>query len=237
MVSLVDLFRYKKEIMITDPVTGKDVKKVWVRVLGDMDLNKAYKAARLASAAKRDALRDPETEDYRDEVLGVVELSVEDKREVIKTAKLSNIIAEAISANVRPELPTIEEVAIDPDAATLEELENLDKAEDKIEKEYQSKIDEYILLKTQEIDLQLQALSTEELDKEAMQDVSVLVPFALFMTELNVNKAVYGTFQDKDCKIKEFESTDDFKQLPKHIQDFIIAEINSLEIRGSEIKN
>jgi hypothetical protein len=237
MVSLVDLFRYKKEIMITDPVTGRDVKKIWVRVLGDMDLNKAYKAARLASAAKRDALRNPETEDYKDEVLGVVELSPEEKREVIKTARLSNIISEAISATIRPELPKLEEVAVDPDAATLEELENLDKEEIKVEKEYQSKIDEYVTLRTQEIDIQLQSLSVEELDKQAMQEVSVLVPFALFMTELNVNKALYGTFQDKDCKTKEFETADDFRQLPKAIQDLIIDEINNLEIHGSEIKN
>jgi hypothetical protein len=164
-------------------------------------------------------------------------LSVEDKKEIIKTARLSNIIAEALSATTRPELPKLEEVAIDPDAASLEELEKFDAEELKIEKEYQSKVDEYIKLRTDEVEMSLADLSLEELNKQVMYEVSVLVPFALFMTELNVYKAFYGTFQDKECKIREFTEVDDFRQLPKSIQDYLIAEIDSLEIRGSDIKN
>jgi hypothetical protein len=237
MASLVDLLRYKKELEIVDPNTKKVLKKVWIRVLGDLDLQKSYKVARLASASKREALRNPETDDYKDEVLGVADLSREDQIDVVRTAKLSNIIAEATVAVVRPDLPELDEVAFEPDAASLEDLEKLDTAESKVEKDYQTKIDEYINLRTEELTATLELLSNEELLKMAMEQVSVLVPFSLFMSELNALKAFYGTFQDQACKVKEFENTDDFKQLPRDLQEFITYSINQLEISGADLKN
>jgi hypothetical protein len=237
MASLVDLLRYKKELEINDPNTGKPIKKIWIRVLGDLDLQNSYKAARLASAAKREALRDPETEDYKDEVLGVIDLSYEEQIDIIKTAKLSNIISEAAVAVIRPELPELPEVAVEPDAASLEDLEKLDSEEIKVEKDYSSKIDEYIRLRTEELDVKLRELSPEELVKEAKSQVSVLVPFSIFMTELNAQKAFYGTFQDSACKIREFDTLNDFKQLPKEIQETLVIAINQLEVSGADIKN
>jgi len=237
MASLVDLLRYKKEIEIIDPRTDKVIKKVWIRVLGDLDLQKAYKASRLSSSSKRAALRDPESEDYKDEVLGVADLSTEEQMDVIKTAKLSNIVSEATLAVIRPDLPELDEVAVEPDAASLEELEKLDTEEVKVEKDYQIKIDEYIELRTQELTIQLNLLTKEELQKEAMEQVSVLVPFSIFMSELNVQKVFYGTFQDQACKLREFETLDDVKQLPKNIQEDIAMAISQLEISGAEIKN
>lgn len=237
MASLADLLRYKKDIDVRDPNTGEVLKKVWIRVLGDMDLTASYKAARLASAEKRAALRDPESDDYKDEVLGVIDLSPEEQRDLIKTARLSNIVAEATVAVIRPELPQVEEVAVDPDAASLEELEKLDKEEKKVEQDYSAKIDEYINLRTEELEAQLLLLPEEELVELAKKEVSNLVPFSLFITELNVQKAFRGTYQDKDCKVREFETIDDFRQLPKPVQEFIISEISSLEIDGPTIKN
>jgi len=237
MASLADLLRYKKEISILAPDTTRVVKKIWIRVLGDLDLTISYKAARLASSAKRAALRDIESDDYKDEVLGVSDLSPQEQRDVIKTSRLSNIISEAMVAIERPELPKLEEVSIEPDAATLEELEIFDATEKKIDDGYQKKIEEYIQLKTDELEQQLLLLSAEELVIESQKEVSNLVPFSIFMTELNAQKAFYGTFQDQACKMREFESIEDFRQLPKSVQEQIIYEINTLEISGADIKN
>jgi len=237
MASLADLLRYKKLIDVHDPRTNEVIKTVWIRVLGDLDLTNAYKASRLASATKRSALRDIDSEDYKDEVLGVEDLAEEEKKDLIKTAKLSNIISEALVAIERPDVPKLSEIAINPDAASLEELEKFDIAEKKVEVSYRDKIDEYIRLRTEEIEVELQLLSIEELTSRAKQEVSVLVPFSLFMSELNVQKAFYGTFQDQTCKIREFETIDDFRQLPKSVQEMLIEEINNLEVSGADVKN
>lgn len=236
-VTLADLLRYKKEISINNPQTGELVKKVWIRILGDLDLTKSYKAARIASSAKRAALRDPSTDDYKDEVLGVTEMTAEEQRDIIKTANLSNIVSQAAVAVERPEPPKLEEFAVEPDAASLEELEKFDAEEADVEKTYQQKIDEYIQIRLTELESELSALSPEDLLLRAQQEVSVLVPFSMFMTELNAQKAFWGTFQDKACQVREFTEIEDFRQLPREIQDYIIEEINNLEVNGADIKN
>jgi hypothetical protein len=237
MANLADLLRYKEEIEIRDPRTDKLITTVWIRVLGDLDLTIAYKAARIASAEKRLALRDPESVDYKDEVLGVVDLTDEEKIDIIKTSRLSSIVAEATIAVTRPELPRLNEVAVEPDAATLEELEKLDKVEVDVEAEYQKKIDEYITLRTEELGAQLLLLTPEELLHEAKIEVSNLVPFSLFIQELNAQKIFLGTYEDKECTKKAFEKIEDFKQLPKPVQDDLISAMNNLEISGPVIKN
>jgi hypothetical protein len=237
MASLTDLLLYKREVEITNPMTLKPIKKVWVRILGDFDLNRAYKQARVASATKRAVLRDPESDDYKDEVLGIVDLPQEDLIDLIKTARTSNFIAEAQSAVERPELPELEEIAVDPDAAKLEDLENLDKVEVTVEKTYQNKMQEYVDTKLIELSSTLASMSSEEILNLAQAEVSNIVPFSIFIEELNNYKAFYGTFQDKLCKIREFETIEEFKNLPKAIKDQIGSAISQLEVTGEDVKN
>lgn len=237
MASLADLLRYKEQVVVRNPRTGKEVAKVWIRVLGDLDLTKAYKAARIASAEKRAALRNPETDDYKDEVMGVYDLDLPQRKDLIMTSKLSGIVAEASVAIERPDLPKLEEVAAEPDAASLEELERLDKLERETEEEYQKKIDEYIETKTTALSAELDALSEEELTEMAKLEVSNLVPFSMFVAELNAQKIFYGAYNDEACKERTFNTIEEFKQLPKTVQEALIIKMNELEISGQEIKN
>ena len=237
MASLTDLFLYKKEIEIMNPATRKPVKKVWVRILGDFDLNRAYKEARIASATKRAALRNPDSADYKDEVLGVSELPRDEQIELIKTARISGFIAQAQSTVERPDLPELEEIAVDPDAAGLEDLEKLDSEEKEGDKSYSTKLQEFVDTKTLELMGELTILSDEELLKITQFEVSNIVPFSVFIEELNNYKGFLGTFQDKPCKIREFNDIEEYKNLPKAIKDQIVGAINELEITGEEIKN
>jgi hypothetical protein len=237
MASLLDLLRYKKEIEILHPITKKPVKKVWIRVLGDYDLTRAYKAARIASAKKRDALRDPTSEDYQDEVLGVDTFSYEEKLDLIKTSKLSNFTSEAQAHVIRPEAIKLEEISPDPDAASLEELEKLDTEELTSETEYREKIQAYIDAKVEELDGELKQKTLEEIEELAKYEISNIVPFTVFLNEVSNYKILYGTFRDKSCGESEFSSITDVKNLPKEIRDFIIEELNELELGTDEIKN
>ena len=237
MASLTDLFLYKKEVEILNPLTQKPIKKVWVRILGDYDLNQAYKLSRIASANKRKALRDPESDDYKDEVLGVVDIPPEDQMDLIKTARTSNFISEAQSTIERPSLPELNEVAIDPDAVNLEELEKLDKAENETEKKYKEKLQEYVDAKVLELTKTLETLSKEELLKMAQLEVSNVIPFSVFMEELSNYKILFGTFQDKSCKVREFIDKEDYQNLPRPVKDQLIKAIAELEVSGEELKN
>lgn len=237
MASLADLLRYKDSMDIVHPRTKQVIATVWLRVLGDLDLTAAYRAARIASALKREALRNPESEDYKDEVLGAIDLTTEEQKNLIKTSKLSIIVSEATVAVERPELPKIEEIAVEPDAASLEELEKLDKAELETEKEYQDKLDTYIKERVEVLEAELDLLSKEELLELTRVEIANIVPFSLFITELNAQKVTLGTFNDEACKKRTFETVDDFKQMPKEIQEELISKMSQLEISGPEIKN
>ena len=84
MVSgLSDLFKYKKEIPIKNPKTGKVKTKVWIRLLGDDDIKEAYKISRVASAAKRASLRDENSLDYKESMAQLGDLSQADLKELI----------------------------------------------------------------------------------------------------------------------------------------------------------
>lgn len=237
MASLVDLLRYKEEVDVKHPRTGQTIKKVWVRVLGDYDLNKAYKASRIVSSEKRAALRNPETDDYKDEVLGILELSRSEQEDVVKTARLSNFISEANAIVERPDLPKLEELSLDADAPTLEELEKLDAVENKEEEEHQKRVQEYINQKQIELDHELSKLSDEELIKLAQFEISNVLPFGIFMAELNDYKLLYGVFRDKLCKEREFDSIEDIKNTPQPIKDQLLEVLNKLELGQEEIKN
>jgi hypothetical protein len=237
MASLIDLLLYKKEVELINPVNNKPIKKVWVRVLGDFDLTRAYKVARIASSKKRLALRDPNTEDYQDEVISVKDLTREEKEDIIKTAKTTAFIAEGQSSVEREDLPKIEEVAIDPDAAGLEDLETLDKREKEIDESYRKRLQEYIETRLKELNASLEAKTEDEITDMAMYEISNVMPFSIFMNELAEQKILLGTFRDKSCKEKEFDSVEDIKNLPKLIKDQLTEAISALEVSYDEIKN
>lgn len=237
MANLTDLLLYKREVVVINPINKKPIKTVWIRVLGDHDLNRAYKLARIASSKKREALRNPMSEDYQDEVLGVADLTRAEKEDIIKTSKASIFTTEAQAVVEREELPKLEEVSIDPDAASLEDLETLDKKDKEVEEKYRKSLQEYVLTKTKELEVELQSKSEEEITELASYEISNIIPFSVFMNELMEQKIFFGTFRDKACKEREFDTIEDVKNLPKIIKDKLSDEMSSLEMSYDEIKN
>jgi len=237
MASLADLLRYKQEVDIMHPVTGEFIKKVWLRILGDFDLNKAYKIARIASSKKRLALRDPSTDDYQDEVMGVIDLSREEKEDLIRTARLSIIVSEAQSVVERPDLPKLESITPDPDAASLEDMEKMDTLESEDEVKYKKEIQEYINTKKLELEEELKIKEEAELNELAKIEVSNIVPYSVFLNEVAEQKILLGVFRDKLCKEREFDNIDDVRNLPKSVKDLLIEKLTLLELGHDEIKN
>src|SRR3990170_5609765 len=150
MGQLVDLLRWKKEVLLKD-ISGNPLKSVYLRIIGDYDLQESYRLARIASSKKRALLRDTESDDYKDEVNILDEATPEQCLEIIMAAKSTAFENEAVSANERPELLGIDAVAMDPDAPTLEEQETLDKKREDAEQAYQKNLVEYVETKKAEL--------------------------------------------------------------------------------------
>lgn len=236
MGKISELLRWKTEYEIKGP-SNEALKKVWLRVIGDEDLTEAFKQARVASSKKRIALRDPQSSDFIDEVLPLEMASREDWIAIISASKSAEFQSEAYAVVERDDRPEIEEVAVIPDAPKLEEQEILDSRIDEVQKDYEQRLQEYIENKNTELQAILAALPDEELLKEAQQEVSNVIPFRIFLEELNAQKIYRACYEDKDCKVRSFDTVDEFKNTHSIIKEQLIDTYNKLEISPDTVKN
>jgi hypothetical protein len=243
-LKIADLLRFRSEVTLTYPNTEKPILDdkgkpvvVYLRLIGDDDLEKSHKLARLSSSEIRAQLRDPATDLYRDRVAPIIDESRETCIEIIKSARASNLDAEARSAVERPNLPDIEEFAIDPDAPTLEEQEKLDAESEALEAKYQEDIKDYIAVKTNQIADELSQLSDEEISAQAAIEIVNITALAEFFNELMVQKIVRGAYTDKTYKEKAFDSFEEFRNSDKWIKDQLINGYLKLEIDPDQLKN
>lgn len=243
MAKLSNLLKWSKEIElkgvdgnpIIDPDTKKPV-KVWMRVLGDSDLQETYRQGRIKSSKRRTALRNPETAEYQDEVTVVDIAERQDLITLILTAR-QNVISTEAQVNVeRPELPEIEEYSIEPDGPTLEEQEKLDAAIEELEAEYETKIKEYTEQRMEALKAELDAMDIEALRVEARLEISNIGALSEFLNEIADQKIWRGTFSDKGFTTRAFDNVEDFRQTAPVIKDQLREAYSNLELNPEELK-
>lgn len=234
-VKLADLLKYKKEVPII--VKGKTLSTVWIRVVGDTDLQESYRLGRIASANRRKALLDTESITYKDELGPIDEASKEDCISVIVSSRERDYQALAETNVERPELPKIDEVAVDPDAPTLAEQEALDKKTYDVMKEYEEAKVEYVNNKVNELKVELDNLPIEEIRTIAKQESTNILALTAFLLEVQDQKIFRAVFSDKFCKEREFESIDEFRNTHEAIKEILYREYANLEIAGDDVKN
>lgn len=236
MVSIQDLLRYKDKVELKGEKDNV-LMTVWVRVLGDWDLDQAYKHARTTSARKREILRDETSLDFQDEVLPTLNFSREDKIEMIQRARANQYQTEAFAKVIRGEKPTIEEIAVEPDAPTLEEQEKLDKAIAEVEEKYDQDLENYVKERVEASLGELNEMSDDDLTSTVKENVCSVIPFTAFVNELNAQKIIRGTYYDEACTKPAFKTMDEFKNIHSWIKQQLIEAIAKLEIAPHEIKN
>lgn len=236
MGTLSQLLRWRTEYILKN-TDGTELKKVWIRVIGDHDLQEAYKLARVASAEKRARLRDVDSIDYKDEVLSFLDADAATCRELIRASKENSWTSQALSIVVRPDEAKISEIAVDPDAPTLEEQEKQDALNKEIEEKYQKSIEEYVAQKRIELDAELDQLELKDIQRIAQAEASVLLPLITFMNELLEQKVWRAVYEDKELTIHGFDSIEDFRATKQEIRDQLLAEYTRLEQGLDGLKN
>lgn len=238
MATLDDLLKYKDKVVLKHPKTGKDLKAVWVRILGDEDLKEAFRYARIVSAEKRKGLRDKSSDVYRDEIESILnESSREDQITLILASKENEFANNAPIVVPREDLPKIEEIAVEPDAPTLEEQERLDATEEEQTKKFQDAIEDYIKTKINEVKVSLEEMSDDTVRDLAAIEYTNVQALQAFLEELNDQKAFRGTYSDEACTERGFSSLEAFKNADSSIKTQLITAYNNLEINGDDLKN
>lgn len=235
-LSIKELFTYKKAISLVDN-NGKEVAKAWVRLLGEEELNLAYKMSRVASLHKREKFRDHSSVDYSDEIAPVADLTREELLEMILEAQKNKVTSQAFVKVDREEIPKIEEFAQEPDAPTLEDQEKLDKAFDDQKSDFDKRIDDYISSRLITIRQEMDQNSTEELVKIAQEEMIGILPLNTFFIELAAQKAWRGTFEDAKCTKRIFDSVEEFYNADPLLKKQLTTAYSTLELGSDDIKN
>lgn len=240
-LKIADLLKWRKSVILKDydgnPILdGKNPVEVWLRVIGDDDLDAAHRKARIASASKRKELRDNTSMAWKDRVEPIMGATKEDCAGVLMQYRTANLPAEARANIPREELPTIDEVSVEPDAPTLEEMENLDHETLAQEKRYQDALEDYINTRTEVIAAEIEAMDLDEIRTTTMEEISGVIALAEFFNVLLAEKVVRGAFTDKNCKEPAFESVEEFNAAETIIRQQLMDAYTELEYDPDAIK-
>jgi hypothetical protein len=247
-LKIADLLRWRSNVQLRDAngnyinangdiVDNKeDAVTIYLRVIGDDDLDESYRLARIASADKRHALEQKDSIDWKEASQPIMEADEEACKVLIRNAKNNNLEAEARANVPRPDLPELEEFAVDPDAASLEEQEKYQAAIDKTDEEYEKAVQEYIDVRKKVVDAELEGLSLDDLRTKALEEVSTILALGEFYAELFDQKAFRGSYLDKTYKERAFDNMNEFKNTDGGIKQQIIDAYLDLEQNGANAK-
>jgi hypothetical protein len=227
-VNISKLFDWSREI----PITGKDGKeiKIYLRLLGDADINRAKIMALRRSAELRKKLRDPES----DEKLAFIPF----KEELDDVTMIDGIIM--LSARETTQR-TVREVVLprpkEPGSnASTEKLEQFQKEVD----EYPKKREEAIRAKMEELLAEKRNALSEKNEEELYKIYVSSLVNELCEQELTDRFREYciffGAYSDSKFRGRFFESFETFDNLPKEIKDKLINEYALLEVHPEELK-
>lgn len=242
-LKIADLLRWRNSVQLKDPdgnpildSKGQPV-TVYLRVIGDDDLQNAYKVARVISSDTRKKLRDKESIEFKDQVEPIREATKEECIQLIKTARTQNFDALAYSNIERPDPVELEEIAEDPDAPTLEEQEKLDAANAAQDEEFQKALKEYRETKERELEEELNQKPLEELRTQAEEEVSNITSLALFLQAVQDYKMIYACYNDKTFKERSFDSIEEYRSTHTVIKDQLAEAYFRLEAGTGDLKN
>lgn len=243
MGKLTNLLKWKKAISIKDEkgLTAKDENGnpivVYMRIIGDKDLEDALLKARYASAVKRINLLNPESEDYTATISLFNEATRDQCIQIIQQGQNTNWTGEALSVVTVPELPQLDEVARDPDAPTLEELEKLDKLIEETNETYRQEINNYIETKSKALLSELENKSDEELIAQAKENIIIISAVEEYLNTLIDEKVWRSVYQDADYTLPEFQTKEEFLNLHVNLKTQLREEYQKLEAGFDDIKN
>jgi hypothetical protein len=242
-LKIADLLRWRTSIILKDS-KGESILddeglpvEVWIRVVGDEDLQNSYKYGRAASAKKRRELRDTTSEEYLAAIEPIRSASREEVIEVIKTARTQNLQSEAYSNVVRPDELKIEEFAVDPDAPSLEEQEKFDAANEAQDVAYLQALGEYQMTRIQILEAELSVYSDEGLRNLAEEEIGDISALSAFLTEMVDQKVWRSVYMDKLCKIPAFNTIEEYRSSDGSVKQQLIDAYQVLEASPSDIKN
>lgn len=228
-VDISKLFQWGQKFNLKDRF-GKEVLDVYVRLIGDAELNRSRVYALRSSAQLRLKLKD-ENSDER--VAYIPHPSTMTKDELINALVLFHNKALTLKAfaDIKANLP------VEPDSdASLEEREKYQEAVDNFPIKREEEIREFV---QKEIDVEKERLSKIKVEKLYSEYEKFLIDQVCeghMIDKFREACAFYGTYKDEEYKERLLDSMEDFENIPTEIKNQLIQFYLVLEIGGEDLK-
>jgi hypothetical protein len=226
-VDISKLFAWGKQFEIE--YRGKKF-SVWMKLLGDAELNRARIAALRKSAETRKALRS-ESSDENLAYLPSFEGTTKD--EIINGILLSMTKEYTTDAfrELRFDLPK------EPHSeASLEEREQYQAEIDDFPKKREKAIREYVENKLQGKREELNEKTKEELYNDLISSVINQICELEMLKKFREMCVFFGSYKDKNYTTRIFESLEQFENIPSEVKEQLIENYSALDIDIEELK-
>lgn len=227
-VDVLALFNWKKPVVIKN---GEKEVTIYMRIVGDNDLQRARVYAFRKSAELRKKLK---TEDTDERVAFLQELeSFSDEKLLVETVLLLSMQDYRTEALRTVEVPLPNEPK---STATTEEQEKYQAEVDAYPQKFADALTDDIENRIKEDRKELKQMSFERLYAKYEK----LLIDQLASDELNrayYSRLIYhACFMDEDCKYNLFESFDEFDNYPPFIKEYLVDEYQKLEMGMDALK-
>jgi len=223
------LFSWSKKSAIADG-HGNILSEIWIRLVGDADLNKARVFALRKSAELRAKLKDPASDEH---MAFIQDVTVVEKEILVDS--IVGLGLRDITRNAYKEVSVT--IPKEPDAdAPLEKQEKYQKEVDDYPKKREDAIRKYLRKAVDKATKENMELTNEELQKKynllMINELCEQESFKKFK-EICVYFSIY---RDKNFKNRLFSSFDEFDNLTPEIKEKLMNEYTSLELDTDTLK-
>lgn len=229
-VNVRRLFHWHGSTKLQDAY-GKEIDTVYVRLVGDVELNKARTFAIRKSAEMRKLLR---SEDSDERIAFISSIDMVDSKEelvlVLQTLKIKDLSMEAAK---EVKIPQPKEPKSD---ATLEEIEKWQKEVDAYPEVREKAVQNALLKKTMQYKESIENLDETTLRKEYEKLMIDYLCEQEMVDRFKEYCVFTGCFTDEEYKTHYFTSFEEFDNLPTEMKKQLIDYYNSLELNVDELK-
>ena len=227
-IDITALFEYRKPITLYGK--GKKELTLYMRVVGDSEMQISRVKALRASRELRDKLRDKTSDEY---LAFIPDISEAEKEKIVEMLLLTSLKDISMKVAKEIEIPFPEELDSD---ATLEEQE-----------EYQKQIDAYPKEREATIKREIVKRATETKEEYLEKDKKTLLKdyeksLKNELCEIEMNRVFYdyvvyfSLYLNKDYSKSAFKSFAEFEKLPNDVKAELLQSYRNLELGMDELK-
>jgi len=228
-VNLSKLFNWGKDFNIQDRY-GNFLVTVYMRLVGDAELNRARVGAIRASRELRIKLKDKNSDEYMAFIPDFSELEKDGLENIILSMKVREFMQEV---NRDLDVP----IPVEPHSdAPLEKQEEYQKEVDEYPAKRQARVTELTLKKSEAYGAKLTNESREYLEKEAERLIIISRCEEEMVKVFSDLCVIFGTYKDPEFKLQYFKDNDEFNKLPSEIKQQFLDCYQTLDINVNELK-